>query len=195
MTYKIIPLPEGAIEKKNYIFDANLWLIILKPKMKPSKRELRYLGFFARFKSSPNHPRIMVTSFILSEVINRYLREVSMHKYAEKTGDEITPDYYKRVYRKTEDFFIQYNVLCDEIRSYHNYYDLVPDELGNIFKSKHILKDLPKGLDFNDHLLYKLAKEKGYSIVTDDGDFFVDGVEVITLNTILLEKVAATPAA
>lgn len=188
MPYSIQNLSFRSIEEKKYFFDANLWILILKPRIQLTARQKQYLDFFSKFTNSILNPKIIVTSLVLSEVINRYLREVSMNLYAKKNNESIVPSYYKMKYRQTDDFKIQYELLCDEIKSYHKYYELVSDEFGQTFKSKHILKSPPKGLDFNDYYYYKLAQEKGYVIVTDDSDFFVENVEIMTLNPTLLNK-------
>ncbi len=191
MAYDIRLLSNSSLSEKLYFFDANLWIKILRPPFNPDKKEERYLNFFQTFKSHPNHPKIAITSLVLSEVINRLLREYSMKKYIkEETIDPklIDSSFFKSKYRKTDHFKIQYELLCDDIKSYHTLYELINDELGSEIKSKHILKSPPKGLDFNDHYYFLLAKYKNIPIVTDDADFFVDGVTILTYNDGLYQR-------
>ena len=89
-------------------------------------------------------------------------------------------DFYKAVFRKSDEFKIAYTLLCDEIRDMHDTLHLVSDKLGDKFKLKHILKDLPTHLDFNDHYYYQICKANNYILVTDDKDFWVEDVEVMT---------------
>ncbi len=84
MAYNIKHIDNVGLLKKKYFFDANLWLFILKPKFNLSKREEKYLNFFEKFKNNINHPKIAVTTLVLAEVINRYLREVGYSKFCEK---------------------------------------------------------------------------------------------------------------
>lgn len=70
----------------------------------------------------------------------------------------------------------------------HNYFELTSDEAGSSVKLKDLLKSPPKGLDFNDYIVYQIAKKNGFTIVTDDSDFYVEDVEILTLNQTLLNK-------
>ena len=130
-----------------------------------------------------------LTELVLSEVINRYLRDVGMNKFIKKNKfTDVDSRFYKEKYRPSDQFKIDYELLCDDIKNFSNHYEFIPDKLGEEFKSKHILSSPPKGLDFNDHYYYLLAKKENYSIVTDDGDFFVKDVEVLTFNSTLYQK-------
>lgn len=188
MSYSISNLHIHTIQKKKYLFDSNLWLLILKPNFNLNSKQLKYLDFFEKFKNSIHKPKIIVLAIILSEVINRYLRDVSMKRYARKHKEEITQDYFKTKYRLTDDYRIEYELLCDEIKSFHNYCELTSDEFGSTIKFKDLLKSPPKGLDFNDNIICQIAKKNGYTIVTEDSDFYLEDVEILTLNQTLLNK-------
>lgn len=41
-------------------------------------------------------------------------------------------------------------------------------------------------------VLHLQAKTNGYPIVTDDGDFFVEDVEILTYNSVLIDRVKST---
>lgn len=191
MAYNIHTLGVKNLEKRLYFFDANLWLKILKPPFNLSKRDERYLAFFEKFKASDANPKIAVTSLLLSEVINRYLREVSMNRYINKNSlqeESKNRGFYKENYRKSNQFAIDYVLLCDDIKSFHRYIHLIPDDLGNGIKLKHLFNSPPKGLDYNDFYYYLLAQKHNLVVITDDVDFFVEGVEVHTLNQTLINK-------
>lgn len=195
MAYKIHLLDTVSLEKKLYFFDANLWIKILKPKFEPKGKDEKYQTFFNRFKNSSLNPKIAVTSLVLSEVINRIMREYGMRKYlsinpeAKTIYNEDPQGFYKKYYRNTENFKITYNILCDDIKSYSSICTLLNDKLGDDIKFKHLLSNPPTALDFNDYYYYLLAKKTGMSIVTDDHDFFVQDVEILTYNTKLYQKV------
>jgi predicted nucleic acid-binding protein len=189
MAYNIRNIDYVSLQKKKYFFDANLWLKILKPPFELSPRDNKYLNFFQKFRDNPNHPKIVVTALVLSEVINRYLREVSYHTYCKKEKVVNPPkSHYKEVYRNSAQFLSDYVSLCEDIKAYQNFYELVSDGLGTDIRQKDILTSPPQGLDFNDYYYYKLALKHGYTIVTDDKDFFVQDVEVITYNTALVDR-------
>ena len=189
MAYNIRNIDLVGLQKKKYFFDANLWLKILKPPFDLSQRDKKYLDFVQKFQNNPNHPKIVITSLVLSEVINRYLREVSYPIFC-KAQKVIDPakSYYKEVYRNSPQFQTDYVSLCEDIKAFQNFYELVPDGLGTDVRQKDILTSPPLHLDFNDLYYYKLSLKHGYTIVTDDKDFFVENVEVLTYNNQLIER-------
>jgi predicted nucleic acid-binding protein len=193
MAYNIRNIDMVGLAKKHYFFDANLWLKILKPQFNLSARDAKYLEFFEKFKNSPSHPKIAVTTLVLAEVINRYLRDVTYPKFCKKQG-QTNPDksYYKEVYRASPQFVCDYISLCEDIKAYQNFYNLVADGLGTDIKQKDILTSPPQSLDFNDNYYYKMALKHGFTIVTDDKDFFVEEVEILTFNNQLIEKAKTT---
>ena len=140
------------------------------------------------------NPKKSRSALVLSEVINRYLRDVSFKKFCKKNhvADPPPPSYYKEVYRSSQQFQADYVSLCEDIKAYQNYYELIPDGLASDVKQKDILTSPPVNLDFNDLYYYKLALKHGFVIVTDDKDFFVGDVEVLTNNNQLIEKAKAT---
>jgi predicted nucleic acid-binding protein len=192
MPYNIRHIDTAGLQKRQYFFDANLWLKILKPAFDLKPRDERYLNFFERFKNHRENPKIILTALVLSEVINRYLREVTYPKFCKKKG-VTNPDksYYKEVYRPSTEFLADYISLCEDIKAYQHFYELADDGLASDVKQKDILTSPPQSLDFNDNYYYQLAKKRNYIIVTDDKDFFVEDVEVITYNTQLIEKAKA----
>ena len=192
MNYHIKHIESVPLEKKLYFFDANLWLKILKPRFQLSEKDQKYLDFVEKFKNHPEHPKIAVTALVLSEVINRYLREVTYKKYCTKNKIENPPlSYYKEQYRSTLDFQSDYISLCEDIKAYQNFYELVADGLASDVRQKDILTSPPINLDFNDLYYYKHALKKGFTVVTDDKDFFVENIEVLTYNNKLIEKANA----
>lgn len=189
MAYNIFHLDSVKLEKRQYFFDANIWIKILRPQFNKSNSSKKYLSFFDSFKTNPNHPRIVICSLLLSEVINRIMRDIAMKSYVQSQGI-LSPDasFFKTVYRNTSDYSIQYDMLCDDIKAYHTIFDLISDSAGEKIKSKHLLSSPPKGLDFNDHYYVLLAKQHKFPIITDDKDFFVEDIEVMTYNTELYKR-------
>jgi len=192
MNYNIRHLDNVGLQKRKYFFDANLWLKILKPPFKIPPRDQKYLNFFEKFKDNINHPKIVVTALVLSEVINRYLRDVTFPKFYKKQNVE-NPDksYYKTIYRPSPQFLLDYISLCEDIKTYQDFYELVDDGFGTDIKQKDILNYPPQSLDFNDNYYYQIAKKRNYIIITDDKDFFVPEVEILSYNNQLIEMAKA----
>jgi len=182
--------------QEKYFLDANIWLKILAPKNKLSYKDKGYLVFFERLVNNTK-ARIILPALVVSEVINRIIREVHFQKHIraikKTTPNFVPPDgYYKNIFRNSQDYKIAYNLICDDIKSYNTSIDLVNDEFGTTFKFKHVMSNPPTSLDFNDYYYYNLCKKKGYFLVTDDKDFWVKDVEVVTMSDTLLNKHIAT---
>lgn len=197
MDYRIRHLDRVSLESKLYLFDANLWIKILTPPFSLSARDKKYLTFFQKFKNDPKQPKVVVTSLILAEVINRIIREMYLSKYF-KDNPEIkkkydsNPEYrrsfYKKEYRTSNHFKDSYKKICEEISNYEKFCVYENDEFGVGINALNLLSMPPSDLDFNDNYFVELAKLKGYLIVTDDGDFFIEGVDILTYNDTLYQK-------
>lgn len=181
-----------VVDGAKYFLDSNIWLKILSPKNKPTHKDRAYTDLFQRIIAN-NKVKIVVPALVLSEVINRLLREVHLEKFKQKYATKnpqvkIGDDFYKSVFRPSAEFKIAYNIVCDEIKNYHSSYELISDGFGTEIKSKHVLSNPPQSLDFNDHFYYHLCKNQNYLLVTDDKDFWIEGITVITMSDTLLEK-------
>lgn len=182
-----------------YLFDTSLWLKILKPPFEGlSKQEIKYQEFFESFKLSPKKPKILLTSLIISEIINRWLRDYGLNKYFEEHPEEhemflqrdakYKREYFKIIYRPTKHYSDTYNSICEDLLAYESYCVCSHDEFGSELCLQEVLTFASPKLDFNDNYYVLLAKKKNVPIVTDDADFFVDGITVLTYNTKLHEK-------
>lgn len=186
------PLSHHVVDGNVYFFDSNIWLKILQPKINPSYRDNQYRLLFQKILAN-NKAKIAVSTLVLSEVINRILRDVYMKKLIDKIKKNdpcfiLSNDFYKTKFRPSQEFRIAYNLICDEIKNYHTSINQISDDFGNKICFRHILSDPPQGLDFNDHYYYKLCKLNKYILVTDDKDFWVDDVQVITMSDTLYNK-------
>ncbi len=191
MPYSIRHLSLVSLQKKKYFLDANIWIKILKPPFNISAKDQKYITFVESFKGHILNPKIVIPSLLLSEIINRYLRDVSFPIFCNKTGIKREPANFKQFYRTTPQYLSDYVSLCEDIKAYQNYFELIPDELTTTIKQKHILTNLPANIDFNDHYYYLLAKNNKFTIVTDDGDYFVEDVDIITQNNDLVSRAKA----
>ena len=195
MAYNINLLTNVSIQKKKYFLDANVWLLILAPKSYNNPAEAKYIDFFNQLHKHHLNPRIVITGQLLSEIINRYLRDIGFKTYCANNplvSNASRNDRYKSEYRQTEQFKIDYDIICSDIKAFHNSCELCSDGFGQDIQFKHLLKNPIKGLDFNDHYACLLAKREGFAIVTHDIDFFIEDVEVITCNQKLYEKMKNT---
>jgi hypothetical protein len=191
MAYDIKLVRNVGIHPKKYFFDTNVWLLKVVESDSLSPQQKSYVDFFDNVCKSTLYPKpkIILTAILISEIVNRYLRDVGFRIYCEENKlDMSVKNLYKSIYRKSEQFNIDYTVICSEIKAYHNYCDLQNDLFGADISLKTLLKNPSKGLDFNDSYYYHLALKNNFSIVTHDSDFFVEQVEIITSNNDLYQK-------
>lgn len=185
----ISKLPVAPIPGKKYLFDSNVWLFILY-NVSLTKTEQQYVDFFENFKrvGSPP-PKVVLPSIVLAEVVNRLSRDTYFkvfkedHPHLFPAGEN--PRDYKEKYRPHEQYSIDLRMILDDIKSYHNYLEFVSDgyEGGT---AKKILMPPPSTLDFNDALIVKIAKEHNLTVITHDGDFRDESIDILTLNGVLL---------
>lgn len=181
----------SVIDGNKYFLDSNIWLKILQPKVSPKYKDSAYLKLFDKIISN-NKVKIVLPSLVISEVINRILRDVYMAKFIRKNPQLIyTDSFYKDVFRPSLDFKIAYNLICDEITNYHSSIELINDTFGSDIKFKHVLKDPPQNFDFNDYYYFRLCKNNNFILVTDDKDFWSEDITVLTMSDTLNNKYIA----
>lgn len=192
MSFQISQVQFHSVKAGNqYLLDSNIWIQILSPKNETSFKNKQYYQLFQKIIKNKD-VKIILPALLISEVLNRLLREVHMNKFARKNGYKkgqgLPSDFFKDKFRPSPDFKLAYNILCDDIRSYSNSITLVNDSFGTNINYEDVLLNPPQGLDFNDYFYYILAKKNDYIIVTDDKDFWVEDVKMVTENNTIIEK-------
>ena len=178
---------------QKYVFDANAWIYILEADLElraASSKGTQYVNLLERIKQAGSpKPKVVLPAIILSEVVNRLLRSYYFPLFVEenKTLPFTTEQSrnYKDVYRKHDQFRIDYSSILYNIKTYHNLFELVSDEFDQ-FRVKDVFNKPDVNLDFNDYLLVEMAKRNNYIIVTDDSDLKGQDVTVVTSNQKLL---------
>lgn len=176
--------PQSGI---SYLFDANIWLAILDENFKKSFYS-NSISFFNKIinNSIVNDAKIAIPSMLLSEVINRLLKDVYVKEFlAEQSDLDKTNNIYKNVYRKSDQYKEDLELICASIRTYHTHIQFVSDN-ANKYTCKQLIKNIPVHLDMNDYMYTKIAKEQGLVIVTNDGDFQVEDIPIFTSHRGLL---------
>ncbi len=188
-------LPESF---SHYFFDSNVWIAFLKynHKNNADRRFTPYIDFFEGVvqlneitdprlqKKVKNMPKIVMTSMLLSEIINTYLRVVAMPSFLNKPDGNFKKDYRNNIH---SDYDKQLKILLDDIKSYSLIYEYVNDDFIEL-NPMELLIDLNRKVDFNDLYYMKLMEKYQYVVVTDDGDFDSHDITVLTENQNLLSK-------
>jgi hypothetical protein len=203
MSYSIRNLAEfinGKLDsdlknEKTYLFDANVWLYILDP---PPNENKDYCIFFDKLKE--NNRKIVLPLFLFSEVINRFLYN-RCHKFNEsykrnRQRRELPiknipfNQFFKQKYRKSRDFQFDFAAIRNNFTTAVPFCEIIS---SNSIEEKHYnriekLFDFPNmDIDFSDYFYYLIAKHNNYVIVTHDSDFLLENVEIITLNSKLID--------
>jgi predicted nucleic acid-binding protein len=176
--------PQSGI---SYLFDANIWLAILDPNFQ-SRFYTNSVRFFNKIinNSVVNDAKIAIPTMLLSEIINRLLKDVYFRDFSlENPNVNSINNYYKNIYRKSNQYKEDLEIVCASIRAYHAHIQFVSDN-ANKYTCKQLIKNIPTHLDMNDYIYTKIAKEQGLVIVTNDGDFQVEDIQIYTSHRELL---------
>lgn len=168
----------SVVKDKKVFFDANIWIYIFC-EIASSKEYLvnKYSAAFRELLKTGNP--IFIDLVVISEFVNRYLR-VAYNNYVNRNN--LNNFYYKKDYRKTEDFKEAWKIICNIIKK-----DILPKV--KIVNFKYDKSSLDKLLDstnldtdFNDNHIINLCKTNNMYLLTNDGDFKNTNLKIITEN-------------
>lgn len=202
MAYNIIDittiLPD---EYPYYFFDANVWIAALRSSTtSPDRSKQVYIDFFEAvvqmsgcndkraIKRMKNQPKIIVTSLLISEIVNTFMRKVAMQIYF---GQDTPKKDFKKDYRIAQ--YAHYNTylqsLVSDFAAFKEYIKLYDDNLNGI-GIFDILNSLNDNVDYNDSYFYYHLNDfpEKVSIVTDDSDFNFQDIPIITANSKLIKR-------
>ena len=189
---------EGAGSRPYYFFDTNAWLpyLVGLDNLQGQRGEFYanlledviYINGITdpqKLKRYKFQPKIIVSSLLLSEIYNAYLRMIAYEGYLKESGLE-RKDLGQKAYRGTEHFQNHRALMYANIEVAQNAFLFVDDNF-NALNPLKLLESIPKSSDFNDFYYYSFLKKietKDFkvSIITDDGDFAFEDIEIITIN-------------
>lgn len=175
------------VTSRYYFFDANIWIYVLDEFNSHKSLFKKYSEFFHEVAEShlPSRPKIVLCSLLLSEIINTYMHKIVFKEFIEENYNGIQPtDFdFKKHYRPTQFYKEKLAILCDNIKAFNKSIENIDDSFVAL-RPFQLLKNAPANLDFNDYYYIQLCKEisnkKAISIVTNDKDFKVTDIEIIT---------------
>jgi hypothetical protein len=202
MAYLISDISSFPVDNCPYYYcDANVWIAALKHYglCGADSYELPYQTFIEAIvnlnenndpklvKKIKNKPKIILSSLVLSEIINSFMRNVAMKAYFGGI-DEYKKYDYKKDYRDnpSSDYKNQLTNLCTDISSFEDYTILENDDFINLNPFNWITQLSSIDADFNDLYYYQYLKGKAIPFVTHDKDFKFQNLHVITANHNLL---------
>lgn len=182
-----------AVKPCLYFFDAQIWIYATQAfQISNEEWQMRYVSFFQDIIDNDLviKPKIILNSLLLSEIINTYMRQIAFVEYC--NFNDLDKKYvdYKREYRNKEHYKLSYKYINDEINNYRSVIKFIDDA--------HIVKDFPNFLkkdilpfDLNDYYYYltclEYSKANELILVTNDSDFLVNDINILTYNKTLLE--------
>jgi len=187
---------------ESYFFDANSWIIAIKLSYHSQEHpyEKKYADFFDAvinaaslvdpklIRKLKHKPNISITSMLMSELINAYMRKIAMRMWF-GGGQVYKTKNFKEDYRLKEDsdYSKQLKILVNDIISYKDFTTVVDDDFKKIDPFTFI-GNLSNTCDFNDlYYYYRFVELKNTCIVTDDADFLFQDIPIITGNPKLLK--------
>lgn len=161
------------IVDQSLFFDANVLLYLFFTTASASRWQKEYSKIF-RLLLNMGQNRLVIDSRIISEVINRALRE----------------EYKLFVAKNGETSFKSYRNSQDGKNKLEQIYDIFDQIIlprffieGKIYDKKEIEALLKvDDLDFNDKLICKLCEEKKYILITNDKDFISSNIDILSAN-------------
>ena len=164
-------------EKDHLFLDANVWLSVYGPQVSRRKGWDIYSAAWRDILKAKS--KVFIDLLVLSEFINRFARIV-MGQLAPGEKD------FKR-FRQSSLF----GDVAKEIASNVKSILLRSNPLGITFDHVDmdaLLLEFEAGQsDFNDEVFAAFCKEKGFTLVTHDGDFRGKGIPILTANQHLLQ--------
>jgi hypothetical protein len=139
---------------------------------------LRFLDEVLEFKGD-NPPKIIVNSLLISELFNACFNR-EFHQYREMFG-EIS----KKDFRMTESYEVFVENINADLESYEDSIEYINNEEINPMK---VLQDMPLQVNYCDYYYYELSLEENLTIVTDDHDFLLPSVPILTASRSLLRN-------
>lgn len=167
-------------DQENFLIDTNIWLFVSAPPSASIRGETRQYSAVLKdlLKSKAN---IFISSTILSEYLNRYIRiEFNAHHKNKHANFKL--------FRKSADFIAVGAKAASEAKAIAKICVTKDDNFSN-FAINDVLDAFEAGVsDFNDGVILHFCQTHDCKLITHDGDFAVGGVDVLTGNKRLLAE-------
>jgi predicted nucleic acid-binding protein len=160
-------------------FDANVWVFLFGTHYRPTDRKVAlYSSAFKKIQDTGC--RIAVDVIVLSEFVNRQSRLAFHQLRPSAPAADFKP------FRKSQAFRPIATTIADACRRILAISTPVETDFSQVDQAA-LLADYESGrCDFNDYLLARLCRRRGFTLVTDDGDFRGSQVPILTANPKLL---------
>ena len=168
-----------------YLFDANVWRYVLLAPPSITPYEQAYVDFFQRAfqlaidQTSDNRPKIFVNPILLSEVYHACMK-IHLDAYNEGVMEDIS----MKQYREKHHYKTRKAALLSDIEIYRGALIASTTQAVDCLET---LISIPEFCDYADHFYAKNAAANNMILVTMDGDFKFEDIEIISGNGNLLK--------
>ena len=164
------------IKKGDNIFiDTNILIFLFSPSSMPNDKQKQKISKYSDILNNVcnNENEVFVSSLVISEFINRYLR-LDFNKKKEQSKMR----HYKKDYRNNAEGQKAFDIA---MRQLEKFYTLTSAKhISDGFESVEFSAFSKKSnLDFNDVVIAEIVKTNGLRILTDDNDFKAMGVDIV----------------
>ena len=188
-------LANTAVQSTNYFVDANVVIYAIQGDGVLAHWQKRYSDFFYDIAESTldPKPRIVMPTMLFSEILNTWITKFAMDEYKTLNGISRNDAFsFKRDYRPTQHYKDNYEKICDDVMSIKDALLFIND--SNVVTNPPLyISPVADPFDFNDYLYYQMCKEfqksSPLTILTNDGDFQINDIPIVTLNRDLLALV------
>lgn len=176
-------MTDRALSISDYVFlpddeiflDTNIWLKIFGPQTENEPRVRDYSAAFRRILEANCH--IYIDVLVVSEFINTYSRILWRHNQ---------PTLRFKAFRNSQQFKPIAQEIASNITRILNHCSRLDNKFDTL-NIEDLLDEYSKGsVDFNDQVIGRLCRHRNLKLVTDDQDFRVDGISILTANNNLL---------
>lgn len=177
MTNKVWSVSKYEFQPEDELFfDANVWLFIYGPHRPGDTRVAKYSDAFAKILNAQS--RIYIDVLIISEFFNTYAR---------LKWKQVAPSVKNfKKFRKSTSFKPIAHAIASDVKRILKHCTRIENGFESLDIDSLIAEFEDGDADFNDQVITSLCKNRGLKLVTDDGDFRIQGIPVVTANKKLL---------
>jgi predicted nucleic acid-binding protein len=168
----------GAALERDLLFDTNVWLSIYGIMAHPSNLQTRVYSAFYK-KALEAGRKIFLINTVASEYIHVSLREREKLDPHKTTAAKI---------HQQQDYATWMSDIADEVSYLNNDCEKLDDGFGVADPEKVCRRCVGKTINYNDLIIADLCRSKNLVLVTDDGDFSCEVLDIVTQNTKLIKK-------
>lgn len=185
-------LKNACVRPIDYFVDANVWIYALRGDDKLRGWQKEYVDYFYEIIESSLEPKILFPTMLFSEVLNTWLKKIAMEEYKALNGiPESGRFYFKRDYRPTAHYRENYERICEDVSSFKSSLLFIDDSCVVVGDPPIYIKPV-FDFDFNDYFYYQICREfqksNPVTILTNDGDFQISDIPIVTSNKTLLYR-------